>query len=463
MSQVYEGSAPAVVDQLKLFEVPSTEKGVVRNEFIEYRPLGQVSTVTPVDFRICTEENQYLDLHRSLLKVRFRVVDKDDAPIATALSVAINDNILHTLWRQIDILLNQTLITSSTNNYAYKANIDTRLSDGTRNNTIVQAAGYVGSQFASGFNNQGTTIRKALVNEGKILTVCGPLRADVCSTKKWILPNIETVIRLWQTTDAFRIKTVAAHLDKAYKIDFQEIVFLANVITVHPEVTQAHKQLLKSVTAKYPYTRSQVHTYNIKAGSTFFKQDQIFQNRRPKRTTVVFFDTKAYQGDYIHEPFLYTAGYNSDQDPSEGITYIKTLDYTIDDKSVIGHPYELSLDGTDMGTAMTGYADLWYQRYAQMGQDCFLSNAGDYGAAFDQGFEDFTLTNFISGQCFFVFDDYAGLKRPANTVTEMRKGNAKINVVFKEALAGNITVLVYGEFDDMFEIDADKKVIVHHH
>lgn len=459
MSSVLEDSAPTVVDQLKLFDVPQTEKGVVRSEFIEYAPLGQVTQLSPVDFRIVTQENQYLDLNRSLLKVTFRIVDSEGVIAIADDPVAPVDSILHSLWRQIEVFLNQVLISSSTNNYAYKANINYRLNATFQNNAIAESSGYVGDVWSIGFGSTGNTIRRDLLENGKVVTYCGPLLADVCSTKKWILPGIETVIRLWQNSEEFRISTGGAATAKGYKIGFQEIRFLANIITVQPEVTLAHKQILQKENAKYPYTRTRLHTYNISQGSSFFKQDQIFQNEKPDRVVVAFVLTEAYLGKYEENPFTYMPGIRAEE--SGAVTFIKTIDFTVDDKSMNGKPFELNFAKVAEAEDYTGFQEAFYARFNQLGQYPLTSNAGNDSFALIPtiGTIDFTVSSFAFNSSFYVFDEYGGLPKPQNTVTDMHKGNSRLNVVFEAPTDANLTVIVYGEFNDMFEINKDKNVI----
>jgi hypothetical protein len=53
-------------------------------------------------------------------------------------------------------------------------------------------------------------------------------------------------------------------------------------------VIYGHEEILKSVNAKYPFTKPEVKHIVIAAGTVNFDQDQLFQNIRPNRVVFGF-------------------------------------------------------------------------------------------------------------------------------------------------------------------------------
>lgn len=433
----FKGSEQIVVDQLKLFQVPPTESAVVRSEWVEYRPLGVVTENSPVDFQITPQENQYLDLKRSLLKIRFRVVQADGQLVDPLDRVAIRNNIVNLFWSQDDIYLNQVLVSPASNNYAYKSYLDVLMNENSENNKRLEAWGYykdTGGSFdeqnvLTG-NNEGLTTRYALVSGSKVATVVGPLQSDLCSCNKWIMPGVDVLIRLWQTNQKFRIM-IPDGVIYACKIVFDDIVFLANKITVKPEITQAHNQILKTVNAKYPFQRTRLHTYHIPQGSTFFRQDQLFQNERPDKILIGIVESVAFHGSEKLNPFNF-----KNQD-------VTNIDYTIDDKSFNGRRLEMNFGEYNA-------VEAFYNLTSHQGKDNGLINGPNI-----------TYSDFDEGYALYLFDEYGGLMspmRPKNT--DIRSGNSKLIINFGTPLPQDCAVMVYGIFNDMFEIDQHKKIII---
>ena len=72
---------------------------------------------------------------------------------------------------------------------------------------------------------------------------------------------------------------------------------------------------------------------------------------------------------------------------------------------------------------------------------------------------DIDYNDFSNGYTLFLFDEYGGLPQPDNVVSDIRKGNSKVIINFSSTLTENVTVIVYGMFNDMFEITKDRKIV----
>ena len=97
---------------------------------VEHRPTSILSENSPVEFVISEEGDCYIDLANTFLYVRAAVVNEDSSNLADDANIAPITNFLHSLWSQVDLSLNNTLITQSNNTYAYRAYIETLLSFG---------------------------------------------------------------------------------------------------------------------------------------------------------------------------------------------------------------------------------------------------------------------------------------------------------------------------------------------
>lgn len=432
----FENSQPTVLEQLQLFTAPPTEASLVRNELIEYRPTSQVSDTSVIEFRVCPQENQYVDLKRSLLKITFKLLKSDGTNIPATAKVGIVNNFLHSMFAQDDVLLNQVLISPSSNNYPYKAYLDYTLQNSIDNNKIQNSWIYYKDRAGAMENtdpltgpNTGLTNRFGLIAGSKLAHALGPLRSDLCTMDRWILPGVDITIRLWPTKSLFRLMKPSTEAGD-FNVKIEDIVFLANKITVKPEIVQAQEQILKTVTAKYPFTRSRVHAYNIASGATFFRQDQLFQDERPDRVIVGIVDSSGYQGNYEKNPFNFqNAG-------------LKNIDLTVDDQSMNGR-----LINTDFTKG--DFLELYYGLNSNQGFDGLGVNGPNV-----------TVGDYDEGYAIYVFDEYAGLSSNKNFVTDIRKGNTKLIINFSAATTTALTVIVYGQFNDMFEIDSTRKIIV---
>ena len=92
-----------------------------------------MTTVTdgsPVEFDISASGEDYIDFANTVLYVKAKLTRNDGNNLANDAAVGPVNLFLHSLFSQVDISLNGTLITASTNTYPYRAMLETLLSYG---------------------------------------------------------------------------------------------------------------------------------------------------------------------------------------------------------------------------------------------------------------------------------------------------------------------------------------------
>ena len=115
-------------DALSIFTQPPSNTAIQRREWFEYRPVNQITDYADLDFFVPPQAAGYMDLKRSTIKVKIRLTDATDTPIAKDENVGLVNLPLHALFTQVDCSLQQTGVGQTGNNYPYKAYIDTLMS-----------------------------------------------------------------------------------------------------------------------------------------------------------------------------------------------------------------------------------------------------------------------------------------------------------------------------------------------
>lgn len=111
-----EGSKPAFSRRLALFHNFPTEAGVEQTEWIDIRPTSSPVHGGAVEFNISGSGTNYIDLQRTRLYVRLRLLHEDGSILSEKEKVALINLPLHSMWNQVDISLQQQIITSSVSN-----------------------------------------------------------------------------------------------------------------------------------------------------------------------------------------------------------------------------------------------------------------------------------------------------------------------------------------------------------
>ena len=127
MAFINESSCECMKSELDLFTVPPTQTSV---SWVEYHPISTITNTVPIEFDVSSSGEDYMDFANSYLYVRAKLQRANGANIEDGDEVGPVNNFLHSLFSQIDVSLNGTLITSSTNTYPYRAYIENLLSYG---------------------------------------------------------------------------------------------------------------------------------------------------------------------------------------------------------------------------------------------------------------------------------------------------------------------------------------------
>ena len=157
-------------------------------------------------------------------------------------------------------------------------------------------AGHFDDNDVNGGSNTGL-YRRLLCFPGSITAdMEGPLYHDLFQVDR-----VAINVRLTRTRPEFCLMTNAASPD--FKVLIEHIVLKACKAQINPAVIYGHEEIIKSVNAKYPFTKTEVKHIVIAAGTVNFDQDQLFQNIRPNRVVFEFINALGAAGDNTKNPF----------------------------------------------------------------------------------------------------------------------------------------------------------------
>jgi hypothetical protein len=117
MAFIHEGSCECAKSELDLFSVPPTQVSVDSGMFVEYHPISSLTDGAPIEFEVSSSGDDYIDFANSYLYVRAKITRANGNNLENDDTVGPVNNFLHSLFSQVDISLNGTLITNSTNTY----------------------------------------------------------------------------------------------------------------------------------------------------------------------------------------------------------------------------------------------------------------------------------------------------------------------------------------------------------
>ena len=178
----------------------TTNTDPYRRRWLDRTPTIDISRLGwPDIIDLAGTEDAYLDLANAYLLVRAKIVDGNGTDIGADTPVAPVNNWLHSLFSQVDVYLNNTLVTPSSNTYPFRSYVETLLSYGAEAKKT-QLTSQLWYKDTAG-HMEGTTInagnldlveRGRYLAESRVVDMMGRLHVDVFLKDKFLLKGVES-------------------------------------------------------------------------------------------------------------------------------------------------------------------------------------------------------------------------------------------------------------------------------
>lgn len=430
--------------ELELFSLPPTQTTIEGSNWVHYKPISSLTDDSPIEFVIPGQGDEYIDLAHTMLNLRVQIKNPATAPPMTSTSkdsadsvpfVGPINNLLHSMFNQVDVYLNQKLVSPPNNAYAYRAYLETLLNYGpaAKESHLTSVLWYDDTpgkmDDSHGVKNDGLKKRSEFLTVGKTLDLLGHLHCDIFNQERFLLNGVEMRLRLVRARDSFCLMT--ATKNTSYEINIVEATLLVRRAKIAPGVLLSHARALAKSTAKYPLTRVEVKAVSLHAGVHGETIDNVVLGQLPKRLIIGFVDNRAYNGDVTLNPFNFQ---------NYKINYLSLY---IDGVQVPSRALQPDFTKNKL------YADAYHTLFS--GTGIHFLNEGN----------SINRENYPDGYCLFAFDLTPDLS--ANNTSHwnlVKHGSVRIEVRFEEALKSTVNCMIYAEYDNVLEIDASRQVIV---
>ncbi|CAF4934058.1 unnamed protein product [Pieris macdunnoughi] len=224
MSFIHNHSCECVKSELDLFALPSTQTSIEYGHWIHYKPISSFSDDGPIEFQVPGTGDDYIDLSHTLLHLKAQIKNQDGSAVNAANVVAPVNNWLHSLFNQLDVYLNQKLVSPPNNTYAYRAFIETLLnySSSAKQSHLTCGLWYedtAGKMNETNEANKGFYKRQQLSKDGKDVEMIGHLHGDIFNQDKFLMNGVELSIKLVRSRETFNL--MSQNADNKYKVEMQ--------------------------------------------------------------------------------------------------------------------------------------------------------------------------------------------------------------------------------------------------
>ena len=437
MSLLHEKSDVCCKSELDLFSVPFTQMSIVKGPWVEYHPVSNITDSGPIEFNIAGTAEEYVDLSQTMLHVQAKVVNADGTRLANDAQVGPVNLFLPSLFSQIDVKLNETLVSQPSNTNAYRAYLDvlTHYGHDAMSSQITQQLFYkdtagkmdVGNPFAAaGDANLGLKKRQTFISESKSVSLLGPLYGDIFFQERLLLPGVDIKIKLNRQKDSFCL--LSSGVEEKFKVVIEKATLYVRRVKVNPSVMLSHAKAIESSPAKYPINKVDVRSFTISAGNMSVNKDNLFLGQIPNRIIIGFVDNDAYNGSYLKNPFNFKN------------YHLNYISITVDGEPLPMRPLRPSYG--DSGNFIEAYNTLF------LGTNRLFT---DKGIAINR-------EEYSKGYTLYAFDLTPDLSDGCH-LNLVKEGNVRLEAGFDVALPNTVNCIVYSESQGLIQIDRSRNVI----
>ena len=423
-------SGIAPLPQFELWSVPATQVSCLHDIDTEVRPLSTLSSTQPIEFIINSAIDEYINLKETYLYVKAKVTlkkdDKSDIKKADWDSVFPVQYFMHSLFTQCEVKIGDKEVTLSPQTYHYRAYLEALLSySSNAKNSYMRCALWTKTK-----EERNKIIRPATdtEKEGRVFEMMSRLHTDLTFQEKSLLGGCVLKLKLIPNDPKFYF-TCNSGLKP--EIEFSEVRLSVHKSKTYPSLVSSHARALATGSTRYAVARCEVRQQGIPQGQLDAMLENVIRGQMPRRIFVFLVDTVTYNGSYSKNPYVFK---------HFDVNYLAAYIYGVQ------YPSKPFTPNFDDGLYTREFMEL-YISLNQNRTDTYMT----------LNYDDFAKESSI-----FAFDfspDLSNGPGSAGHVNCLQYGTLRLHFRFAKQLEDAVNVLMYCEFDNMIEVDANRNAV----
>ena len=428
MSLLHEAGNTCAVGELDLHALPVTQKDILKTIPITKTTNNALTdTTTSFDFTFEASGN-YTDLSEASLFIEYTVVTADDATVTATDEAAPVNNILHSIFANVQMLINGEKVTGNYEQYPYKAYLTDLIATEHRDK-VTRMEGCQkwisdtpGQMDVRGAANTGWVKRRADSVGAERKSVVGKPHLDMLDQCKLLPSHCELRFIFERTTNLFHMQQ-AAGLD--YSVVIKKAEMTIRQVVVRDEVVEVHNKSVldpRMGAFNYSISRSKVIKHTWAQGAQDYTFTLPDTTQIPSQLILGLVKESASAGSKGENPYNFKH-YD-----------IRETAVQFDDQK-----FEVKTNFT------TGNVTQAYAR--------FFKETGLQASGLDPGI---TLDAFKNGFTLLAFDLTADRTPEDARINLVRQGKVTISMRFGTALPHPVSVICLSSYDNLIQLTADR-------
>ena len=438
MTYIHKGSVPVISEENQLFSLPNTLSESFESFDIELGPTTSVTDSSYIEFEVTASESEFIVLcatrFRCLFTLKKQVTDVKTGiismvDIADTDSISVCNNLVSSLWRTVEVSIEDKTVTSPTNMYGYRALLENLIGYSERGAKAVLENGVwaldKGADRDSITLNNGLQARRLAIQ--KPVELSGPLHVSLFQQSRPLVSGVKMKVRLIPQQQDFVIHKSGKDLATIVKYTITKPRLVVRKMIPSPSYKLAVEKLLLTQNCKYPIERVQMKSYTIPVGSSSLTLENVVSGQLPKHVLMCMVDQSSFSGIAGKNPYDFKA------------FDLNYLALEIDGRMV---PSKALAPSFEAGQ----YLDAYEQLLDSMGR----LHMPDPYMSFDRW-------SYANGNTIFGFD-LTPSKSGLGAMSLVHRGNMRIHLGWAKALPSTITLIMRFAYDNVIDVTRDRLV-----
>jgi len=352
------------------------------------------------------------------------------------------DAFFHTMWKQVDVFMNQQLVSTQNTMYAYKSYIETILGNtASQKKFQLRNIGYTGPEAHLGKpisiqtdahpfqESRAIEKRKERWVENKRYFLVGYPTSDMWNIQAAILNGVQIDIKLYPNSDKFRMMAFPPGVEATLVL--RNIMLSVCKMRMAPKIVIGQGNVLRDdeEDARYPFIRTETRAFNVVKGSRSVTLENPYQSNIPARMIVGMVRADAKAGSFSRNPLNFQH-FN-----------LASAGYYINDEPIPRRPFEVDCERGN-------FFQVLHELYTALGHN--------------RSSEDLGITNeeYTNGSFLIPFDVQPTAAGNLSYLAKRTGGHSRVELTWHEPLPCNICVITYAIFPSILEIDYPRNVRV---
>ena len=425
-----------------LDSVPPLQVGILEDYLVRTGPKSSPDSGRPLEFHIPANGDDYLDLSQCYMYLKCHVLRGEGTPIETTkgdpetpgsqAKVGPVNLLFHSLFRQVDLTMNDILVSTSGGAYPYRAYITTMLSYGksAKESWLRYLEGWQTDEAGSydEEDNDGLAQRICMVKNGRSFELKGRLHIDMLMQERLIPNNVNVRVTLTRSRPQFHLMSFErvpanceVHIDEA-------VLEVHKVKVASSEQIRLEKVLASPGGAKYPVTHVVTHHFTIARGTSTADLDALFIGQIPGKVVLGMVTDEAFAGSWKHNTFNFR---HFD---------VNSIYLIVDEPPIPAQPLQPDFERGN-------FAECYH---------ALMKSTGLYPSDWSNNL---TAEQYQAGSMFLSFDLNPDDGDGVAYVSPRRLGTVKANLMFASTLLATITIIAFAQFNYLVGIDRYRTVV----